>query len=108
MDHGINITQAAATQLKKVLAGEPPKVFRISIFGGGCSGFQYKFAIENTPKKDDIKISVEQATVVIDPVSVGFLANATLDFENELVGSQFVIKNPNAATSCGCGSSFSI
>jgi len=76
--------------------------------GGGCSGFQYEINLESAILHDDFVLTNNQASVVIDPVSLDFLSGATIDFQEELIGSKFVINNPNATSSCGCGTSFSV
>ncbi len=81
---------------------------RIAVEGGGCSGFQYEINLESTILHDDLVLTNNQASVVIDPVSLDFLSGATIDFQEELIGSKFVINNPNATSSCGCGTSFSV
>lgn len=81
---------------------------RISVSSGGCSGFQYQFSLETQVKPDDILIETNGAKVAIDPVSYPFLENASLVYEQELIGSYFKIVNPNAEKSCGCGASFSV
>lgn len=102
------ISKSAHKRLNEIISPEKGTFFRISILGGGCSGFQYKFGLEHTAKNDDIKISCDKATVVIDPISLTFINGSELDYKTEMVGAQFLINNPNAAVSCGCGSSFSI
>ena len=82
--------------------------FRVSVEGGGCSGFQYRFELANDRAPDDIVIERDGATVAIDPVSADFVQGSEIDFVDELIGAQFKIKNPNATASCGCGTSFSI
>ncbi len=81
---------------------------RIAVEGGGCSGFQYEINLESTILHDDLVLTNNQASIVIDPVSLDFLSGATIDFQEELIGSKFVINNPNATSSCGCGTSFSV
>ena len=83
-------------------------MLRVSVEGGGCSGFQYKFDVEREKASDDIVIAQGSATVLIDPVSVGFLAGSEIDFVDDLIGASFKINNPNAKSSCGCGTSFSL
>ena len=92
---------------KITLAGGS-KCLRISVKGGGCSGFQYDISIENQISDDDLVLSDDSAKVVIDSISLEFLFGSIIDYEEELIGSRFVIKNPNATASCGCGTSFSI
>jgi len=86
---------------------EAPKALRIAVEGGGCSGFQYEIDLD-APRADDLVLEGNGQKVVIDPVSLPFLADATIDFTAELIGARFVIENPNATSSCGCGTSFSM
>ncbi|HEU0221466.1 MAG TPA: iron-sulfur cluster assembly accessory protein [Paracoccaceae bacterium] len=83
-------------------------VLRVAVEGGGCSGFQYRFAVEEAAESDDLVLERGTARVVIDPVSLPFLAGATIDFSEELIGARFTVENPNASASCGCGTSFAI
>jgi iron-sulfur cluster assembly accessory protein len=83
-------------------------MLRVSVEGGGCSGFQYKFDMERTRADDDIAIRRDGATVLIDPVSLNYLAGSEIDFVDDLIGSSFRINNPQAKASCGCGTSFSL
>jgi iron-sulfur cluster assembly accessory protein len=84
-----------------------PQVLRVAVSGGGCSGFQYEITLDHRAD-DDLVLSASGQSVVIDPVSLPFLSNAVIDFTDELIGARFVIDNPNAASSCGCGISFSM
>lgn len=84
-----------------------PQVLRVAVSGGGCSGFQYQITLD-APAPDDLVLSGQGQSVVVDPVSLPFLANAVIDFTDELIGARFVIQNPNASSSCGCGLSFSV
>ena len=79
-----------------------------AVEGGGCSGFQYEIQLDNEILEDDLVLGNGEAKVVIDPVSLQFLSGATIDFQEEIIGSKFVINNPNATASCGCGTSFSL
>jgi len=88
-------------------AASPPKALRVAVEGGGCSGFQYEIELGEA-RDDDLVLEGNGQKVVIDPVSLPFLADATIDFSAELIGARFVINNPNAASSCGCGISFSM
>jgi len=83
-------------------------MLRVSVEGGGCSGFQYKFDMDNARAADDLVIQREGATVLIDQTSVGYLAGSEIDFVDDLIGASFRINNPQATASCGCGTSFSI
>jgi iron-sulfur cluster assembly accessory protein len=103
------MTERAARQIGQILRREPPgTMLRVSVEGGGCSGFQYKFDIERTQSADDLAITREDATVLIDQVSLGYLAGSEIDFVDDLIGTSFRINNPQATASCGCGTSFSI
>ena len=93
---------------KKILAIGGKKCLRVAVEGGGCSGFQYEISMDSDIKDDDIILSENNCKVIIDPISLGFLSGAVIDFKEELIGSKFVIENPNATSSCGCGTSFSI
>ncbi|MCB1339922.1 MAG: iron-sulfur cluster assembly accessory protein [Pseudooceanicola sp.] len=84
------------------------KALRVAVEGGGCSGFQYAISLEDAQAPDDLVLEGEGQRVLVDPVSLPFLANATIDFSDELIGARFVVENPNATASCGCGTSFSI
>lgn len=105
----VSVTERAAKKIAAILAAEAsPAWFRVAVTGGGCSGFQYNFTIDDNRMADDLAIEREDARVLIDPVSLDFLKGAQIDFVDELVGAAFKIVNPNAASSCGCGTSFSI
>ena len=107
-DASFSVTPRALTRVAKILSTEPAKALRVSVEGGGCSGFQYRYDLVDGPAEDDLVIEGETATVVVDPVSLPFLAGAELDFVDDLIGQSFQIKNPNAQSSCGCGTSFSL
>ena len=83
-------------------------VMRVAVTGGGCSGFQYNFAIDDARMDDDLVVERDGATVLIDPVSLDFLKGAEIDFVDDMIGQSFKINNPNATSSCGCGTSFSV
>jgi iron-sulfur cluster assembly accessory protein len=105
----ITVSQRAARRIGEILRGEPAgTMLRVSIEGGGCSGFQYKFDMERERASDDIALERDGVTVLVDPVSSGYLAGAEIDFVDDLIGSAFKIHNPNATASCGCGTSFSV
>ena len=106
----ITITSSAAAQIKKVISqkSDPSLKFRIMVLGGGCSGFKYKFEYDNTQNEWDLVFTHEDATVLVDDLSIQFIKDAELDFEKDLMGSRFVLNNPNAASGCGCGVSFSM
>ena len=103
------VTASAAKRIAEIVASEPVnKLFRVSVEGGGCSGFQYKFDLVPAREADDLVLERDGATVLIDPVSVEYMAGSEIDFVDDLIGAAFKIKNPNATASCGCGTSFSI
>jgi len=102
------VTPRALSRVAKILEGESAKALRVSVEGGGCSGFQYRYDLVDGPEADDLVIEGENATVVVDPVSLPFLEGAALDFVDDLMGQSFQIQNPNAQSSCGCGTSFSL
>jgi iron-sulfur cluster insertion protein len=106
----ITVSNSAALQVARLLHNEdnPDQVLRVSVSGGGCSGFQYGFAFDSDAQEDDLVIEKEGVTVVIDSVSAGYLAGSEIDFVDDLVGASFQVKNPNAVSSCGCGTSFSL
>ena len=105
----ITVTERAARRIGEILRGEPAgTMLRVSVEGGGCSGFQYKFDMDNARAADDLVIQREGATVLIDQTSVGYLAGSEIDFVDDLIGASFRINNPQATASCGCGTSFSI
>ena len=83
-------------------------MLRVSVEGGGCSGFQYKFDMERAQAEDDLVIARDGATVLIDPMSVQYMAGSEIDFVEDLIGAAFKVKNPNATASCGCGTSFAL
>lgn len=101
------VTPRAFARLAEIGAASQGKALRVAVEGGGCSGFQYEIDLD-APKDDDLILSEGGETVVIDAVSLPFLADATIDFTEELIGARFVINNPNATSSCGCGTSFSM
>lgn len=105
----VTLSPRAAAQVNKVLAKEAPgSILRVAVNGGGCSGYQYAFDIVQDRDADDLVIERDGATVVIDPVSVGFLTGSRIDFVDDLIGQAFKIDNPNATASCGCGTSFAL
>lgn len=109
MEAAFIITPNATTQIKKILKTEPKSSrFRVSVQGGGCSGFQYNFFIDAQLTQDDKIFTQDDIEVVIDFISLSLINGAQLDYEEDLSGAKFVIKNPNAASACGCGNSFSI
>ena len=104
-----SISSNAAARVAEILASEPgAQALRVEVLAGGCSGLQYKFDLTQTQKPDDLVIELGGAKVLVDPVSLDFLAGAELDFKDSLMGAHFLVKNPNATASCGCGTSFSV
>tara|TARA_Y100000590_G_scaffold378244_1_gene445051 strand:+ start:46 stop:372 length:327 start_codon:yes stop_codon:yes gene_type:complete len=108
MDQKIQITSNAQEHISKILDKDKSKYFRITVLGGGCAGFQYKFDFDNSKNKDDIVFKTEKISIVIDNTSLNFIKGSKIDYVNELIGSSFKITNPQASSSCGCGTSFSI
>ncbi|MFN4143200.1 iron-sulfur cluster insertion protein ErpA [Aestuariivirga sp.] len=109
MSTTITLTDRAASRILEILAREPGKsALRIAVNGGGCSGFQYEFVLAEQPAEDDLVIERGGARALVDPMSQGFLEGAEIDFVDDLMGQSFRIRNPNATSSCGCGTSFSI
>jgi len=105
----ITVTERAAQRIGEILRREPAgTMLRVSVEGGGCSGFQYKFDMDRAQAADDLVIQRAGATVLIDQTSVGYLAGSEIDFVDDLIGASFRINNPQATASCGCGTSFSI
>ena len=101
------VTTRAFERLAEIGAGENGQALRVAVEGGGCSGFQYEIKLDD-PAPDDLVLEGQGERVVVDSVSLPFLADAVIDFSEELIGARFVIENPNATSSCGCGTSFSI
>ncbi len=105
----VTVTERAVSKIATILSKEPAgSMLRVSVEGGGCSGFQYKFDVERERADDDLVLGRDNATVLIDPISVGFLAGSEIDFVDDLIGAAFKINNPNAKASCGCGTSFAL
>jgi iron-sulfur cluster assembly accessory protein len=108
-DINVVVTERAAARIGEILRQEPPgTMLRVSVEGGGCSGFQYKFDTERERAADDIAIERAGATVLIDPVSLNYMAGSEIDFVDDLIGSSFKVNNPKATASCGCGTSFAL
>ena len=106
---GIVLAESAARRLAHLAETEGhPVRLRVAVDGGGCSGFQYRFELIETAEADDLVIETDGQVLLIDPVSVPFLKGSEVAFQDDLAGAQFVVRNPNAASSCGCGVSFSI
>jgi iron-sulfur cluster insertion protein len=106
----IVFTDAAATKVKELIAEENNDQLKLRVFisGGGCSGFQYGFTFDETVQEGDTQVDKAGVTLLIDPMSFQYLAGAEIDYTEGIEGAQFVIRNPNATTTCGCGSSFSV
>ena len=109
MSTGFSVSDSAAIKIGQLIATEPgAQLFRVAVNGGGCSGFQYEFGFAQTVGDDDIVIQKGEAKVAVDAVSLPFLTGAEIDWVDDLIGSSFKIRNPNAKSSCGCGVSFSV
>jgi len=106
MTTDVTMTERAARRIGEILADEPGSMLRVSVEGGGCSGFQYKFDVEREQADDDIVLARDGATILIDSISLQYLAGSEIDFVDDLIGASFKIKNPQAKASCGCGTSF--
>jgi len=105
----VTLSSRAARRIAKILESEPDgSMLRVAVNGGGCSGFQYEYAITTTRTQHDLAIEKDGVVVLIDDVSLPFLAGAEIDYAEELIGAAFKIKNPNATAGCGCGASFSV
>ena len=104
----VAVTERAARRIAEITAAEGRGALRVAVLAGGCNGFQYRFELDDATQDDDVVIERGGARVLIDPVSLDLLAGAELDYAEELMGSYFAVKNPNATSSCGCGTSFSI
>ena len=105
----IDFTAAAAAKVRELIReeGNPALKLRVYIQGGGCSGFQYGFEFDEQQNEDDFAVATDEVTLLVDPLSLQYLVGAQVDYTESLHGAQFVIRNPNAKTTCGCGSSFS-
>ena len=109
-DRAITISANAAKRLLEIFTSEGnlEMMLRVTVSGGGCSGFQYGFTFDDAVEEGDSTIENQGVTLLVDPMSVQYLMGAEIDYKEDLQGAQFVIRNPNAATTCGCGSSFSV
>ncbi len=108
-DAGFAVSASAAKQIAKILSGEAEgTMLRVSVEGGGCSGFQYNFTLDDAKTADDLVIERDGATVLVDNVSLMYMGGSELDYVDDLIGQSFQVKNPNATASCGCGTSFSV
>ncbi|MFL9583355.1 iron-sulfur cluster insertion protein ErpA [Stenotrophomonas sp. AB1(2024)] len=110
LDRPLNFTEAAAAKVKELIQDEASDALalRVYIQGGGCSGFQYGFEFDENRAEDDLAVDTNGVTLLVDPLSLQYLMGAEVDYTESLTGAQFVIRNPNAKTTCGCGSSFSM
>lgn len=109
MPENVVVTDRAVSRIRDILSGEPAgSMLRVSVEGGGCSGFRYDFGIEKDRAEDDSAIERDGVTVLIDPVSLEYLQGSEIDFVDELIGASFQIRNPLATSSCGCGTSFAL
>ena len=108
MSTPVTVTDRAARRIKEITGSETTHTLRVSVSGGGCSGFQYGFDLAATPGADDLVIERDGVAVVIDSVSLVYMSGAEIDYVDDLIGASFRVKNPNATASCGCGTSFSI
>lgn len=109
MAETLTLTPAAARRISWIAERQSkPAILRLSVEGGGCSGFQYKFDLADAPETDDLVSETGGVRLVVDPVSLGLLAGCTVDFVESLGGAAFKVENPNAAAGCGCGSSFGV
>ena len=105
----VTLTERAARRILEIIREDAAhSMLRVAVTGGGCSGFQYDFCLDDARGEDDLVIARDGAQVLIDPISLGFLKGAEIDFADEMIGAAFRIKNPNATSSCGCGTSFSV
>lgn len=106
---GVSVTQAALDRVAILMQDEPPgTMLRVSVEGGGCSGFQYKYELTQDQLDDDIVLGDDAVKVLVDVVSLPYLADSIIDYKVSLMGAAFEISNPNATASCGCGTSFSL
>jgi iron-sulfur cluster assembly accessory protein len=105
----VTVSERAARRIGEILGREPPgTALRVSVEGGGCSGFQYRFDVDREQAPDDVLIRRDGALVLIDQISLGYLAGSEIDFVDDLIGASFRVNNPNAKASCGCGTSFAL
>jgi iron-sulfur cluster assembly accessory protein len=108
-EQSVTLTERAARRIAEILKAEPGStMLRLAVTGGGCSGFQYDFCLDDTRTDDDLVVAKGGALVLIDPVSLDFVKGSEIDFVEEMIGAAFKVNNPNATASCGCGTSFSV
>ena len=108
MKNKIEITEGAQNHIANLIKKDKPNYFRITVLGGGCSGFQYKFDFDNIKNDEDILFKTNKISVLIDKISLGLINGSRIDYVNELIGSSFKVTNTKASSSCGCVTSFSI
>ena len=110
LDRPLNFTAAAAAKVRELISeeGNAALALRVYIQGGGCSGFQYGFEFDENRAEDDVAVDTDDVTLLVDPLSLQYLMGSEVDYTESLQGAQFVIRNPNAKTTCGCGSSFTM
>ena len=110
LDRPLNFTTAAAAKVRELIQeeGNAALALRVYIQGGGCSGFQYGFEFDENRAEDDVAVNTDNVTLLVDPLSLQYLMGSEVEYTESLQGAQFVIRNPNAKTTCGCGSSFSM
>jgi iron-sulfur cluster assembly accessory protein len=105
----ITLTERAAKRINEIMAGEPEgSKLRISVNGGGCSGFQYAFDVDANVQEDDVVVERDGAAVLVDEISLQYMGGSVIDFVDDLIGQSFKIENPHATASCGCGTSFTL
>ncbi|WP_112664245.1 iron-sulfur cluster insertion protein ErpA [Microvirga flavescens] len=105
----ITLTERAAHRINEIMASEPSgSMLRISVNGGGCSGFQYAFDVDHARQEDDLLVERDGAAVIVDQVSLQYMDGSVIDFVDDLIGQSFKIENPHAVASCGCGTSFAL
>lgn len=104
-----SVSDRAAERVAEIVAAQSrPAALRVAVLAGGCSGFQYKFELDEAVQPDDLVVEAQGARVLVDPVSLDLLAGSQLDYTDELMGAHFTVRNPNATSGCGCGASFAI
>ncbi len=104
-----SVSDRAAERVSEIVAAQSrPAALRVAVLAGGCSGFQYKFELDEAVQPDDFVVETQGARVLVDPVSLDLLAGSQLDYTDELMGAHFTVRNPNATSGCGCGASFAI
>ena len=108
MDKNIEITSNAQSHIAQVLKTDKARYFRITVLGGGCAGFQYKFDFDNQKNDEDVLFKTNKISVLVDKISLDLINGSKIDYVNELIGSSFKVTNPKSSSSCGCGTSFSL